>query len=260
MKNYMLTLVLLLVLLSPLGAAILEKEVEYKIDGIVHQGFVFFDDTNTKLRSGILIVHEWKGIGDHVMQSGRELAKLGYIAFAADIYGKGVRPSSNQEAAKVAGSYKKDRQLLRSKVLAGLEQLKKQPLVDSSKIGAIGYCFGGTTVLELARSGYKLDGVVSFHGGLDSSNAEEAKNIKCKVLVLHGADDPHVSEKERLDFISEMRATKVDWQLVQYGNAVHSFTNKGAGTDNSRGAAYNEKAASRSWEAMKAFFNEIFLL
>jgi dienelactone hydrolase len=258
MKYYAIATVFALLLINAAGAAILEKEIEYKFDGALHQGYVFFDDSKTELRPGILIVHEWKGISENVMQSGHELAKLGYVAFAVDIYGKDVRPKNNQEAAKVSGSYKKNRQLLRSKVLAGMQQLKKQPYVDSSKIGAIGYCFGGTTVLEMARSGYDLAGVVSFHGGLDSHNPEEAKKIKCKVLVLHGADDPHVSEKERLDFIAEMRATNVDWQLFQYGNAVHSFTNKSAGTDNSLGAAYNEKAATRSWQAMKAFFKEIF--
>jgi dienelactone hydrolase len=136
--------------------------------------------------------------------------------------------------------------------------LKKQKLVDPLRIAAIGYCFGGTTVLELARDGADIKGVVSFHGGLSTTSPLDAKNIKAKVLALHGADDPFVKPEEVAGFQDEMRNGGVDWQLTSYSKAVHSFTNKWAGTDNSKGAAYNEKADRRSWEAMKAFFAEIF--
>jgi dienelactone hydrolase len=138
-----------------------------------------------------------------------------------------------------------------------LAVLKKHPLTDPQRIAAIGYCFGGTTVLELARSGAELKGVVSFHGGLGSPTPADARNIQCKVLVLHGADDPFVPAAEVAGFEKEMRDAKVDWQLVSYGGAVHSFTDWNAGNDNSKGAAYNEKADQRSWVAMKAFFEEV---
>ena len=186
------------------------------------------------------------------------LARLGYVVFCADIYGKGVRVDNPQDAAKLATKYKDDRPLLRARVNAAFDQLKKQPLVDGKRTAAIGYCFGGTTVLELARSGTDLAGVVSFHGGLNTPTPEDAKQIKGKVLALHGADDPYVPAAEVAAFEEEMRKAKVDWQLVGYGGAVHSFTMKEAGNDNSKGAAYNEKADQRSWEAMKVFFAEIF--
>jgi dienelactone hydrolase len=134
----------------------------------------------------------------------------------------------------------------------------KQPGVDKKRVAAIGYCFGGTTVLELARSGADVAGVVSFHGGLGTPTPEDAKNIKARVLACHGADDPNVPPPEVAGFEKEMRDAKVDWQLIAYGNAVHSFTDKSAGNDNSKGAAYNEKADHRSWQAMKDFFAEIF--
>ena len=141
---------------------------------------------------------------------------------------------------------------------AGFEQLKKSRFVDAEKTAAIGYCFGGTTVLELARAGADVDGVVSFHGGLDTPTPDDAKKIKGKVLALHGADDPFVPPAEEQAFEEEMRKAKVDWQLVAYGNSVHSFTDWNAGNDNSKGAAYNEKADKRSWEDMRDFFNELF--
>lgn len=240
------------------GAEIIEKEIEYNIDGVVHQGYIFHQDGIAAKRPGILVVHEWKGISDHVMASAKELAGQGYIAMAVDIYGKGVRPADNQEAAKLSGSYKKDRALLRKKILAAYEQLISFDRVDMGKIAAIGYCFGGTTVLELARSGAVVSGVVSFHGGLDSPAPEDARNIKGKVLVLHGGIDPHVPDSEVAGFIKEMRDAKVDWQLFYYGTAVHSFTSKAAGNDPSKGSAYHELTAKRSWQAMLQFFNEIF--
>ena len=186
------------------------------------------------------------------------LAQLGYVAFCADIYGKGVRPKNAAEAGALAGKYKSDRQLLRARVNAALTVLETSKFADPGRIAAIGYCFGGTAVLELARSGAKLNGVVSFHGGLDSPTPGDGKNIKCKVLVLHGADDPTMSPQQIAAFENEMRSGGVDWQLIKFGGAVHAFTQWNAGNDNSRGAAYNERADKRSWEYMKLFFAEIF--
>ncbi|PKL42757.1 MAG: dienelactone hydrolase [Candidatus Riflebacteria bacterium HGW-Riflebacteria-1] len=258
MKLRLLLILALFSALSPLMAAIQEKTVEYSIDGVIHEGFIAFDDVVEGSRPGILVIHEWKGISDHVRQSCRHLAELGYLAFAADIYGKSVRPDSNEAAAKLSGSYKKDRPRLRAKVLAGLEEMKKLEQVDAKNTAAIGYCFGGTTVLELARSGADVAGVVSFHGGLDSPQPADAKNIKGKVLVLHGAIDPHVPDSEVAAFMAEMRDAKVDWQLVHYGSAVHSFTSPAAGDNPSLGSAYHELTARRSWKAMQAFFLELF--
>jgi dienelactone hydrolase len=252
--------ILSVLLFSALGAsaAIKSETVEYKEGDTVLEGYVAYDDSIMNRRPGVLIVHQWKGLGDYEKKRAEMLAKLGYVAFAADIYGKGVRPKETSEAGALAGKYKNDRALLRKRVNAGLAQLKKTRSVDAQNLAAIGYCFGGTTVLELARSGAEVDGVVSFHGGLSTPSAEDAKNIKGKVLALHGADDPHVPPAEVQGFEDEMREAKVDWQLVAYGNAVHSFTHWDAGSDNSKGSAYNEKADQRSWQAMKLFFEELF--
>ncbi len=238
-------------------AKVVSKSVEYKEGDTVLEGFLAYDDEKTGKLPGVVVVHEWTGLGDYVKDRAKQLAKQGYVAFAADIYGKGVRPNPS-EAGKVAGLYKNDRPLLRKRVNAAFNELKKQTRVDDRKIAAIGYCFGGTAVLELARSGANLNGVVSFHGGLASPTPDDAKNIRAKVLVLHGADDPNVPNDEVEDFEEEMREAKVDWQLVKYSQAVHAFTNPAAGNDNSKGAAYNALAAKRSWRAMKDFFQEIF--
>jgi dienelactone hydrolase len=186
------------------------------------------------------------------------LAGLGYVAFAADVYGRGVRPANAREAAAQAGTYKGDRALFRRRLLLALEQLKRDPRVEGTRTAAIGYCFGGTGVLELARAGADLRAVVTFHGGLDSLHPEDAKAIKAKLLVLHGADDPFVPSDQIAAFQNELRQAGLDWQMVFYGGAVHSFTNPRAGVDPSRGVAYNESATKRSWRAMKDFFGEIF--
>ncbi len=231
---------------------------EYKEGDTTLEGLFAFDDSVSGKRSSVLVVHQWKGLGDYEKKRAEMLAKMGYNVFAADIYGKGVRPSSPSEAGAQAGKYKGDRALLRRRVNAALEVLRKNERTDSKKIAAIGYCFGGTTVLELARSGADVAGVVSFHGGLSSPTPGDAKAIKAKVLALHGGDDPNVPPKEVEAFEKEMRDAKVDWQLVAYGGAVHAFTDWNAGNDNSKGVAYNEKADKRSWEAMKQFFAELF--
>jgi dienelactone hydrolase len=197
-------------------------------------------------------------VGDYVKTRAKQLAELGYVAFAADIYGKGVRPQNPTEAGKEATKYRSNRQLLRNRALAGLKVLQANPLTNPQKIAAIGYCFGGGTVLELARSGADVAGVVSFHGNLDTPNPADAKNIKGKVLVLHGAVDPYVPPEQVSTFEKEMNDAKVDWQLVSYGGVVHSFTNPEAGNDPSKGAAYNALADQRSFGAMQQFFDEIF--
>ncbi|MDB6153899.1 MAG: dienelactone hydrolase [Chthoniobacteraceae bacterium] len=241
-----------------LFAEIKTQVVEYKDGATVLEGLVSFDDAIKEKRPAVLVVHDWMGVTDHTRTISEDLAKLGYIAFAADIYGKGVRPADAKAAGAEAGKFKADRALLRKRANLGLEELKKQQFADSGKIAAIGFCFGGTTVLELARSGAPIAGVVTFHGGLDSPTPADGKNIKAKVLVLHGADDPFVKPADITAFQDELRNANVDWQMNYYGDAVHAFTQKKAGTDKSKGAAYNEPAARRSWQAMKDFFAEIF--
>jgi dienelactone hydrolase len=232
--------------------------IEYKHGDAVLEGYLAYDTGIKGKRPGVLIVHQWKGLTDYEKKRAEMLAKLGYNVFALDIYGKGIRPQSSQEAGAQAGKYKSNRDLLRARAQAGLAVLQKHELTDPKRVAAIGYCFGGTTVIELARSGADVAGVVSFHGGLDSPHPEDGRNIKCKILALHGADDPNVPPKDLAAFEDEMRQAKVDWQLVKYGGAVHSFTDWNAGDNPQQGAAYNEKADRRSWEAMKQFFAEIF--
>ncbi len=244
---------------SAARAEIKTRNVEYKQGDTVLEGYLAYDTAGPAKKPGVLVVHEWNGINPYTRQRVEQLAGMGYVAFAPDIYGKGVRPATPDAAKAEASKYRgQDRTLLRARIQAGLAELERQPNVDASKVAAIGYCFGGTTVIELARSGAKVAGVVSFHGGLDSPNPADGKNIKTKLLVLHGADDPFVPDAQVKAFEDELRAAGVDWQLVKYSGAVHSFTNPGAGSDNSKGAAYNAAADRRSWEAMKTFFAEIF--
>jgi dienelactone hydrolase len=239
-------------------AAMITKNVEYRDSNTVLEGYLAYDDAVKGKMPAVLIVHEWTGIGPYVKKRAEQLAALGYAAFAIDMYGKGIRPANADDAAKQAAIYRADRQLMRRRALAGLEQAKKFPFVDPNRIAAIGYCFGGGVALELARSGADLKGVVTFHGNLDTPHPEDAKNIKAKILVCHGADDPHVPPEQVSAFDNEMRNAKVDWQMNIYGNAVHGFTNPDAGSDPSKGVAYNKEADRRSWAAMKDFFKEIF--
>jgi dienelactone hydrolase len=247
-----------LLLSSTVGAAVRGKAVTYRQGKTRLEGYLAYDDATKGKRPAVLVVHEWVGINPYIRKRVEQLAALGYVAFAADIYGKGVRPKDMKEAAAQAKIYKSDRALMRARAAAGLEVLRKQPQADPRRLAAIGYCFGGTTVLELARGGASIAGVVSFHGGLDTPRPEDAKRIKAKVLVLHGGDDPHVPPQEVQAFSDEMRKAGVDWQLHIYGGAVHSFTNPSSGDDKSKGVAYDAAVDRRSWEVMKLFFAELF--
>jgi dienelactone hydrolase len=257
MKKLSFTAALLLAALS-LRAAIQTKTVEYQSGDTTLAGVLVWDDAAKSPRPGVLVVHQWMGLTDYEQSRAKQLAELGYVALCADIYGKGVRPANTKEAGVEATKYKTNRQLLRERVNAGLAELKKSELVDAKRTAAIGYCFGGTTVIELARSGADVLGVVSFHGGLDSPTPADGKNIKAKVLACHGADDPFVKSADLTAFEDELRAAKVDWQLIKYGGAVHAFTQPMAGNDNSKGAAYNERADKSSWAALKLFLAELF--
>lgn len=240
------------------NAAIVSQPVEYKEGNTILEGWSVYDDAVQGKRPAVLVVHQWKGLSDYEKKRAEMLACLGYNVLAVDIYGRGIRPQSPQAAGAEAAKYKNDRALLRARVRAGLDVLSNHKLTDPKKVVAIGYCFGGTTVLELARSGAHIAGVVSFHGGLDTPLPAVLGSVQAKVLVLHGADDPYVPAKDIAAFEEEMRKAGADWQFVAYGRAVHSFTDWDAGGDHSKGAAYSELADRRSWEAMRRFFAELF--
>jgi len=234
------------------------ETVAYKDGDTALEGYLAYDDAGPAKKPGILVVHDWMGVTAETKRRADMLAGLGYVAFAADIYGKGIRPAEMKDAAAESGKWKAKRPEMRKRARAGLDYLAANKHVDPNKLIALGYCFGGTVALEVARSGAPVVGTVVFHGGLDTPTPADAKAIKGKVLALQGADDPFVPEAAREAFQKEMRDGGVDWQLVEYGGAVHAFTISNAGSDNSKGAAYNEKADRRSWEAMKTFLAELF--
>ncbi len=241
-------------------AELKSHQLEYTHAGQQLQGYLVYD--TDKLKPGknpaLLVYHAWMGIGEHEKKWSNQLAEQGYIVFAPDIYGKGIRPTTPQAAAEQAGKYRKDRALMRARAQAGLKQLQTHPRVDASKIGALGFCFGGGVALELARSGAAVSGVVSLHGNLDTPNPTDAQKIKGQLLVLHGAADPHVPMTQVAAFQQEMHAAKVDWQMHMYGQAVHAFTDPKAGNDPSKGAAYDASAASKAWAATVQFFGKVF--
>lgn len=257
-RTFPLLILLSLATVTAAGAVVRSEVVEYRQGDAVLQGWVSYDDAVKGPRPAVLVVHDWKGATEHQKGIAERLAELGYVALACDVYGKGVRPTTSQEARTEAMKYYRDPALFRARTRAGLDFLAARPQADAARLAAIGYCFGGAGVLELARSGAPLKAVVSFHGSLGTVDSTGAKDIRGKVLVLHGADDPNVGPAEVQGFIEEMRRGGVDYQLVEYGGAVHSFTDPRAGNDNSKGAAYNAAADRRSWAAMRAFFNEVF--
>ncbi len=238
-------------------ASIRTEVVEYREGDVVLEGWLAFDDARPGPRPGVVIVHQWRGLTDYEKKRASMLAELGYVAFCADIYGKGIRAKSVDEASQLAGKYKGDRDLLRRRVNAALAALKARPECNTAKTAAMGYCFGGTTVLELARGGADTLGVVSFHGGLSTPTPAESGKTRVRVLALHGADDPFVPPAEVSAFEEEMRKAGVDWQLVAYGGAVHSFTDWNA-TGAMAGAKYDARADRRSWRAMQDFLRELF--
>jgi len=243
----------------PASAAITSQDIEYKTaDGQVMQGFLSVNDDMAPKKGTIIIVPDWMGVGQFAKDKAVKLAKEGYIAFVADVYGKDVRPSTSDQASILATKYKNDRPLLRSNIQAAYDYVLTVQGVDIKRILVIGYCFGGTTALELARNGASLAGVVSFHGGLSNPTPENTKNIKEPVLILHGADDPFVPPTEVQAFQEEMKAANVGVQFISYPGAVHAFTNPAAGNDNSKGAAYNAAADAASWAEFEKFLDKVF--
>ena len=239
-------------------AAVKSRAVDYKIGDQDFEGIFVYPQASKGKVPGVLMVHNWLGVSDETKKQAERMAKLGLAVFAVDVYGKGIRPKGPQDAMPLAGKYKGDRKLFRERVLRGLEILREQKEVDPAKIVAAGYCFGGTGVIELARSGADVAAVVSFHGGLDSPTPADGKNIKARVVALQGADDPYVKAADIAAFQNEMRNNNVDWQMTVYGGAVHSFTDVGAGSDVKTGAAYNQKADQRSFEVFTDLIGELF--
>ena len=254
MKN---TLYLFLAILTYSSVSFAQlKPIKYKDGNQILNGFGIQPSKKSQQKPGILILPAWMGIDKLSKDTAENLSKLGYCAFVADIYGEGNYPKDYKEAGQKAGFFKTNFKDYQKRIALALEQLIRLG-ANPENIVVIGYCFGGTGALEAARAHLNVKGVVAFHGGLGKESSRLTEPIMAKVLVCHGADDPYESKEEIAAFQQEMRDTKADWQMIYYANAVHSFTNPEAGNDNSKGAAYNEKAAKRSWEHLKLFLNEV---
>ena len=237
-------------------SAIRIETLTYKHDAVECQGTLVYDGASSGRRPGVLVAPTFWGLDAGARRKSVQLARLGYAVLALDLYGEGRVAADRDEAARLMQGLAADPQFLRARALAGLKALRYQRLVDGARLGAVGYCFGGQVVLELARAGAELRGVVAFHGLLAALGSTPAAALTAKVLVLHGADDPLVPPAEAEAFRAEMRAAQADWQMVYYGGAVHGFTNPDAGADPKTGIAYDEPADQRSWQAMKSFFEE----
>ena len=232
------------------------KAVEYKDGTQVLSGISVTPSKALDSNPGVLILPAWMGIQEHEKEVANKLASLGYHTFIADIYGIDQRPNGPKEAGPKAGYFKKNIKEYQTRIQLALGQLVKQG-ANPDEIVVIGYCFGGTGAIEAARVNMRVKGIVSFHGGLSRGGTRTIDRIDPKVLVLHGADDPNVPKDDIDKFQDEMRTAKADWQMIYYANAVHAFTERSAGNDNSKGAAYNEKADKRSWQAMLDFLKEV---
>jgi dienelactone hydrolase len=264
---------------SGASSALVTRTVDYQDEkGTALEGYVVYDDatapfaarngvdgaTNVRKASpggkkpGVIVVHDWRGLTDYTKKRADMLAGLGYVAFAADIYGKGVHLTSVPEYSQAIGIYKGDRALYRLRERAAYEAFLRQPELDPTRIAAIGYCFGGTGVIEMVRDGLPLLGVVSFHGGLDAPPVTGGKTMTAKVLALCGADDPFEKDADMQAFEQQLRENNVDYQIVKYGHAVHAFTEADVNAMNIDGAKYNEDADRRSWQAMEDFLAEMF--
>ena len=260
-KRIATTLFFTLVLTAAAQAAVREEAVTYKDGDFVMKGYITYDDARKGPRPAVLVVHEWWGITKHVRDSARALAELGYVAFAVDMFGDGKTADNPKDAGALAGAVRKDTAAMRSRFEAALSRLKQHEGVDAKRVGAIGYCFGGSVVLEMARAGTPLAGVVSFHGNLVTSAPAAAGKVKAKVLALNGADDPFVKPDSIDAFKKEMEAAKVDYRIVNYPGAVHAFTNPEAtekGKTFNLPLAYHAEADRQAKAEMVKFFGGLF--
>lgn len=242
---------------APAGADIRVEPVRYDHEGTALLGVLAKDVAIAGPRPAVLVVHDWHGVNEHVEARVTMLARLGYVAFGADVYGEGVRPGDDT-AGQVAGSFYQDLPLMRARTQAGLDRLRADPDVDHSRIVVMGYCFGGSAALELARTGADVVGAVSFHGNLLAHDPSDADAIRAELLVLTGASDPVVPDEKVAAWQDEMRgAPHVDWQVVTYAGAMHAFAVPGTDAPD-HGAQYQARADRRSWQALEVFLAEVF--
>ena len=238
-------------LAGPAGAKVVTRDVDYTYNGKTMKGYVAWDDARPGPRPGVLVIHEWWGLNDYIRGRARQMAELGYVAFAPDMYGEGKVTTDPAEAEKLSGAVFKE---LGPRARAGLDALRKQKAVDPKRVGAMGFCFGGSSVLALAYSGADLKGVVTFHGGIFPPQPGEAAKIKAPIAILHGESDTFVDPRDIEATKKALDEGKADWYMVSYARAVHGFTNPDAGKFKIPGLAYDEKAARRSWDEMRRFF------
>ena len=261
MKNLSISMILLLGIISVSEAQVVGKKLSYEADGVTMNGFMAYDDSIKGKRPGVIVVHEWWGHNDYARKRAKMLAKLGYTAIALDMYGDGKLASHPKDAGKMAKDIRSNKKKMISRFQAAKKMLEQESRTDATKIAAIGYCFGGGVVLEVARSGESLAGVVSFHGSLVTSSPAKPNEVNTKVLVLNGTDDPFVKPEQISQFKAEMKNAKVDFQFVSYPGAKHAFTNPEAdvfGKKFNIPLAYNKAADESSWQDMQDFFNKIF--
>ena len=234
------------------------ETISYSDGDVTLKGFLAYDEKRTDKRPGVLVMPEAFGLGKNAKARAQRLAELGYVALGGDPFGDGKEFTDLQDAIKVAGALMADPAKFRARARAGIDKLASLPQVDSSRLAAIGYCMGGTFALELARDGAPLRGVVSFHGGLQTQRPAQPGQVKAKVLVCHGSDDPMIPVAQVNGFVDEMTQARADWELIAYGNTVHSFTNPDADGTMMPGIKFNAQSDARSWLAMKNFFEEVF--
>ena len=235
-------------------AAVQTKTISYKQGNQEFKGLLAWDDSTSDKRPGVLVVHEWWGLNDYARDRAKQLAEEGYIAFAADMYGDGKTAKHPDEAKQMATAVRMNVDQWVKRATAALDVLKSQPQCDTTKLAAIGYCFGGSTVLELAFSGADLDAVASFHGGLPP--ADHVKKSKATILICHGAQDSFIPEKSIQEFRAALDSIGADWEMDYYAGAEHSFTVKAADSLGLKGMKYNAEADKRSWARMHALFKE----
>lgn len=253
-----LSVILMLLSIEGVQAAMQEQTITTELDGVQMQGAIVFDEALGAQQPAILMIPNWMGVTENAMAKAKKIAAHGYVVYVADMYGVHVRPKNPGEAGKAAGAVRADIALMRKRMNHHLELLRayKKAPTHEKHIAAIGFCFGGGCVLELSRSGAELAAVVSFHGNLNTPNAADAAQIKAKVLVLHGAVDPVVPPEQVAAFQKEMDEAQVDYQLVAFGGAVHSFTNPDAAAPGR--SQYDERTARRSFKMMFNLFDELF--
>lgn len=260
MKSIWIATLLLIGSITAAQAAIVTQEIDYTASGTVMKGYLAYDDKIQGKRPGVLVVHEWWGLNDYARKRARMLAELGYTALALDMYGDGKQAHHPDDANKFSSELMKHQDAAKARFNAAYEVLAKQPTVDPQRIAAIGYCFGGAVVLEMARSGADLKGVVSFHGTLSTSYPAPPGAVKAKLLVLTGGADPFVPPEQIDQFKKEMDAAGVDYKLIVYPGAKHSFTNPGAnklGKEFKLPLEYNKAADEGSWKEMQGFFKQV---